>query len=219
MKNFTPKALIFDVDGTLVHNMPVHNQIWLNFLAGLGIQIEANEFQHKTAGKTSPEVVRLMLGNHLTDAEARQYGEQKEILYRSTYQPQAVPGLHAFLAQAHQAGLPMAIASAGGPLNIGLVLDGLGIRPYFQAIVSGEDVQHGKPAPDLFLKAAERLGVDPADCLVFEDAWFGVEAAHRAGMRVILLTTTIDPQTVEEQHGVETAVPNFAALDFAKLSQ
>lgn len=217
MKNVTPKALIFDVDGTLVHNMPLHNQIWLNFLAGLGVLIDADEFHHKTAGKTSPEVIRLMLGNHLSDAEVQHYGEQKEILYRSTYRPQPVPGLHNFLAQAQQTGLPMAIASAGGPLNIALVLDGLKIRPYFQAIVSGADVKNGKPAPDLFLKAADLLGVAPADCLVFEDAWYGVEAARRAGMQAIVITTTIDPQTVKEGNGIKTAVPDFTALDITSL--
>lgn len=212
MKNFSPKALIFDVDGTLVHNMPLHTQIWLTFLAEFGVQISPEKFHQQTAGKTSREVIRLMLGNHLSDAEVQQHGEEKELRYRSTYQPQAVPGLYEFLAQAHQKKLPMAIASAGGPRNIALILDGLQIRNYFQVVVSGEDVKNGKPHPDLFLAAASRLGVDPADCLVFEDAWYGVEAARRAGMRSVLLTTSINPQTIEDWRGIETAVPDFSTL-------
>ena len=212
-----PKALIFDVDGTLVDNMGLHTQIWLDFFVQLGVQVDATTFHHQTAGKTAPEVIRLMLGSHLSEAEVRFYSEQKEALYRSRYHPEAIFGLYDFLAQAQEAGLPMAIASAGGPLNIGLVLDGLQIRHYFQAIVSGEDVKNGKPAPDLFLRAAGLLGVAPAGCLVFEDAWYGVEAAGRAGMATIIITTSIDPLAVTIGNGIKAAVPDFAHLSVAKL--
>lgn len=217
MTNSIPKAFIFDVDGTLVDNMAVHNQMWLDFFAGLGVSMDPQTFHHQTAGKTAPEVIRSMLGNQLSDEEVWGYGEQKEGMYRATYQPQAVLGLEQFLAQAKESGVAMAIASAGGRRNIAFVLDGLNIRSYFQAIVSGEDVQNGKPAPDLFLKAADLLGVRPAECLVFEDAWHGVEAARRAGMAAILLTTSIDPQTIGPESNVIMAVPHFAALNIADL--
>lgn len=217
MKTIIPKAFIFDVDGTLVDNMAVHNRIWLDFFVGLGVAVDPQTFHHQTAGRTAPEVIRLMLGNHLSDAEVWQYGEQKEGIYRATYQPHSVLGLEQFLAQAQAAGVVMAVASAGGRRNIAFVLDSLNIRPYFQAIVSGEDVQNGKPAPDLFLKAADLLGVRPAECLVFEDAWHGVEAARRAGMAAIVLTTSIDPQTIGPESNIMTAVPHFAALSIADL--
>ncbi|MFN9666168.1 MAG: HAD family hydrolase, partial [Bacteroidota bacterium] len=100
-----------------------------------------------------------------------------------------IPGLDSFLQQAYLRQIPMAIGSAALPVNIQYVLDGLQINHYFNAIVSAVDVQVSKPDPETFLSAAAKLGVDPSDCIVFEDAPKGVEAASRAGMKCVVLTT------------------------------
>jgi HAD superfamily hydrolase (TIGR01509 family) len=117
--------------------------------------------------------------------------EQKEAGYREVFRPhlRLIPGLDSFLQQAYLRQIPMAIGSAALPVNIHYVLEGLQISHYFNAIVSAVDVRVSKPDPETFLSAAEKLGVNPADCIVFEDAPKGVEAASRAGMKCVVLTT------------------------------
>ena len=180
-------ALIFDMDGTIVHNMPIHNQAWHDTLAEAGVQIDLDEFNRATTGKKTPEILRMMLGPQLSDSEVAYCGERKESLYRERFAccREPLPGLLHLLEQAHTLGIPMAVASAAPPDNIPFILDDLDLRRHFQAVVGGHDVQHGKPNPEIFLKSARILGVEPANCLVFEDALGGIEAARRAGMDAV----------------------------------
>jgi beta-phosphoglucomutase family hydrolase len=212
-------ALIFDMDGTLVHNMPIHNQAWHDTLAEAGVQIDLDEFNRSTTGKKTAEILRLNLGAQLSDAEVAYWGERKEALYRERFAccREPLPGLLHLLEQAHTLGLPMAVASAAPPDNIPFILDELDLRRHFQAVVGGHDVQHGKPNPEIFLKSARILGVEPARCLVFEDALGGIEAARRAGMEAVMICTTIDAQEVAGQPHVLCAVPDFTHLDLPTL--
>lgn len=212
-------ALIFDMDGTIVHNMPVHNQAWQDTLAEAGVQIDLDEFNRSTTGKKTDEILRLMLGGQLSDARLAYWGERKEALYRQRFasQRQPLPGLLQLLTQALAMHLPMAVATASPPENIGFILDGLELRRYFNAVVGGADVQHGKPNPEIFLKSASILGVEAASCLVFEDALGGIEAARRAGMDAVMICTTIDAQEVAGQPHVLCAVPDFTSLDLPTL--
>lgn len=212
-------ALIFDMDGTIVHNMPTHNQAWHDTLAEAGVQIDLDEFNRATTGKKTPEILRMMLGPQLSDAEVAYWGERKESLYRERFAccREPLPGLLHLLEQAHTLGLPMAVASAAPPDNIPFILDELDLRRHFQAVVGGQDVQHGKPNPEIFLKSARILGVEPARCLVFEDALAGIEAARRAGMDAVMICTTIDAQEVAGQLHVLCAVPDFTELDLLAL--
>jgi beta-phosphoglucomutase family hydrolase len=212
-------ALIFDMDGTLVHNMPIHNQAWHDTLAEAGVQIDMDEFNRATTGKKTPEILRMMLGPQLSDSEMAYWGERKEALYRERFAccREPLPGLLHLLEQAHALGLPMAVASAAPPDNIPFILDELDLRRHFQAVVGGHDVQHGKPEPEIFLKSARILGVEPTSCLVFEDALAGIEAARRAGMDAIMICTTIDAQEVAGQPHVLCAVPDFTELDLPTL--
>ena len=116
---------------------------------------------------------------------------EKEKRYQQAYRPhlQLIDGLDEFLKRAYEAKIPMGIGSAAIPFNIDFVLDQLDIRKYFSAIVSAEDVEISKPHPETFLKAARLLNTSPADCLVFEDAPKGVEAARNAGIPCVVLTT------------------------------
>jgi len=212
-------ALIFDMDGTLVHNMPIHNQAWHDTLAEAGVQIDMDEFNRSTTGKKTAEILRINLGAQLSDAEVAYWGERKEALYRERFAccREPLPGLLHLLEQAHTLGIPMAVASAASPDNIPFILDELDLRRYFQAVVGGHDVQHGKPHPEIFLKSARILGVEPARCLVFEDALGGIEAARRAGMEAVMICTTIDAQEVAGQSHVLRAVPDFTHLDLVTL--
>jgi beta-phosphoglucomutase family hydrolase len=212
-------ALIFDMDGTLVHNMPTHNQAWQDTLAEAGVQINQEEFNRATTGKKTHEILRLMLGSQLSDSELIYWGERKESLYRERYSccREPLAGLLHLLEQATALGLPMAVATASPPANIPFILDELNLRRYFKTVVGGADVQHGKPHPEIFLKSAQALGISPASCLIFEDALGGIEAARRAGMDAIMICTTIDAQEVTGMSHVLCAVPDFTYLDLPTL--
>jgi len=212
-------ALIFDMDGTLIHNMPIHNQAWQDTLAEAGVQIDLNEFNRTTTGKKAAEILRMMLGAQLSDAEVAYWGERKEALYRERFAccREPLPGLLHLLEQATALGLPMAVATASPPTSISFILDELDLRRYFKTVVGGADVQHGKPHPEIFLKSAQALGIEPASCLVFEDALGGIEAARRAGMDAVMICTTIDAQDVARMSHVQYAVPDFTHLDLPTL--
>ena len=212
-------ALIFDMDGTLVHNMPIHNQAWQDTLAEAGVQIDKDEFNRATTGKKTAEILRLMLGAQLSDADLAYWEQRKEALYRERYAccREPLPGLLHLLEQAQSLGLRMAVATAAPPDNIGFILDELDLRRYFDAVVGGQDVKFGKPDPEIFLKSARTLGVEPSACLVFEDALSGIEAARRAGMAAVMICTTIEAAEVAGQPHVLRAVPDFTHLDLAAL--
>ena len=208
-------ALIFDMDGTLVHNMPTHNQAWQDTLAEAGVQIDKDEFNRATTGKTTPEILRVMLGTKVSEPELAYWADRKENLYRKRFADlrAPLPGLLHLLEQAKALELPMAVATASPPDNITFILDNLNLRRYFTAVVGAADVQNGKPDPEIFLKSARALGVEPAECLVFEDALGGIEAARRAGMDAVMICTTIDAQEVAGQSHVLYAVPDFTHID------
>jgi len=214
-------ALIFDMDGTIVDNMSFHNQALLETLveAGARLPSDLNEIYRAIYGKKTDEILGMFLGPGLSAAEVARWGERKDVLYRQYYSAsmEALPGLLSLMEQARAQGVCMAVASAAPPGNINFVLDQLNLRPFFQAVVSGEDVQHSKPQPDIFLKAASNLGVKPEDCLVFEDALSGIEAARRAGMAAVMITTTISAQEVAGQAHVLCSVPDFTYLDLPSL--
>lgn len=213
-----PRAFIFDMDGTLVDNMNFHTQSWLALFDSLGIHLDPDEFR-STAGMTNPEILRHFMRRNLTADEIQELGEKKEIFYRKQYKPHlaAVNGLVAFLEQAKVNGIPMAVATSAGQQNIQFTLEGLKIKGFFNAIVGADEIQNGKPDPEIFLKAAQRLQVSPHDCIVFEDSRFGIEAANRAGMKAVLLTTYHQPADMGTQVDIFMAVSDFSILDIQSL--
>ena len=191
LNNF--KAFIFDLNGTMINDMEYHTKGWLHVVnEELGGNFSYEQVKKEMYGKNS-EVLRRFFGpDRFTEYELNDLSEEKERRYRKEFLPklELLPGLDIFLQKAKDAGIKMAIASAAIPSNIDFVLDGLHIRHYFGAIVSAHDVIESKPHPETFLKAAQLLNITPADCLVFEDAPKGAEAALNAGMKTIVLTTT-----------------------------
>ena len=146
-------------------------------------------------GKNQEVLVRILGPNRFTMEEMDRLSVEKERKYQQEFLPylKLLPGLHDFLENAFQKGIPMAIGTAAIPINIDFVLDNLNIRHYFKAIVSADDVIMSKPNPETFLKAAALLGVNPTDCLVFEDVPKGAETAANAGMNAVIITTTHKP--------------------------
>ncbi len=211
----TKRAFIFDMDGTIVDNMAYHTRSWVTFFQRRGQDIDADEFFRTTAGRQGKEIIRSHMGADLPDDEVAVLNQEKEAVYRELYEPhrKTLAGFDDLVGQAKLHGVALAVATAAPNANITFTLDGLDLRRHFDAVVGAADVPRGKPHPDVFLKAAERVGAAPGDCIVFEDAPLGVEAARRAGMRCVVLTTTLPADAFA---GFDNVIK--VARDFSELS-
>jgi beta-phosphoglucomutase family hydrolase len=216
---FEKRAFIFDMDGTIVDNMAFHTQSWISFFEQRGMPLDAEEFFRTTAGRQGKEIIRAHLGEHLSDDEVLALNLEKESVYRDLYGPhrKTVPGFDALVARAREQGVVLAVATSAPAANIEFTLDGLDLRRHFDVVVGAADVVRGKPEPDGFLLAAERCGVAPSHCVVFEDAPLGVEAARRAGMRCVVLTTTLPAEAFAEFDNVIQIASDFSELDIDAL--
>jgi beta-phosphoglucomutase family hydrolase len=200
--------MIFDMDGVLVDSNPVHRLAWESYNRRFGL--ETTEAMHESMyGKRNDEIVRNFFGE-LPAAEVTLRGAEKEKLYREMIAGRTenflVPGLRNFLEKYY--GTPMAVASNAEPENLSFVLDSSGLRGYFRVILDGHQVINPKPHPEIYLRAAAELGIEPRRCLVFEDSHSGVEAARAAGMKVIGISTTHGYLP-----GTELNVDNFMSGD------
>ncbi|NLR62960.1 HAD family phosphatase [Chitinophaga varians] len=185
------KAFIFDLNGTMINDMEFHLDGWHSMLNKLGANMTREEVRGHMYGKNEELLMRIFGKERFTMQEMLDIAHQKEVLYQEAFRPhlELIAGLPVFLREAAAKGIPMAIGSAANRFNISYVLDNLQLHGFFKAIVSAEDVTTSKPNPEVFLKCATALQAAPADCIVFEDAPKGVEAALNAGMEAIALTT------------------------------
>lgn len=213
------RAFIFDMDGTIVDNMAYHTKAWLAFFAARGQVLDADAFFRATAGRQGHEILSTYLGDEVSESQQVALNAEKEALYRELYGPHlaSVAGFDALIASARQDDVALAVGTAAPNENIAFTLDGLGLRRHFDAIVGANDVWRGKPHPDIFQMAAQRAGALPRDCIVFEDAPLGVEAARRAGMRAVVLTTTLPAEAFAEFDNVIGIVSDFSALTIERL--
>jgi HAD superfamily hydrolase (TIGR01509 family) len=198
-------GLLFDMDGVLVHSMPLHTLAWERYLNGLGIQVE--DLERRMHGKRNSELVNDLIASNLTEEAVFAHGAEKERVFRELMLAEGieqynVAGLPEFLERHKD--LPMAIGSNAEPANIDFVLDQFGLRQYFKVAVNGHQVDRPKPFPDIYLKAAELLGLEPRQCIVFEDSPTGAQAGIAAGMRVVGVETT--PTTFT---GVALSIKDF----------
>lgn len=179
-------AVIFDMDGVLVDSAAPHQESWRQLAARRSVSVDDATFK-KTFGRTSRDIVKILFGEDLGDEQIAKLDEEKEAIYRDLVRGNvpAMQGTVAALKMLRSAQYGLAVATSGPKENVELVLSEAKLGDYFAAVVTGFDVKRGKPAPDCFLLAAERLGVDAHRCVVVEDAPVGVEAAIAAEMRVI----------------------------------
>src|SRR5947209_7269878 len=179
-------GVIWDVDGTLVDTAELHFRAWADLAAELGQSFTRADFA-ATFGRRNPEILRQLFGGRYGDGDIADLGDRKENLYRAAAGRgvELLPGVRSLLQGLHAAGFRQAIGSSAPRANLDLILRLTDTARFFQAVVSMEDTQRGKPDPQVFLVGAERLGVPPARCVVMEDAVAGVRAAHAGRMRCI----------------------------------
>jgi HAD superfamily hydrolase (TIGR01509 family) len=204
---------IFDMDGTLVDSMPTHAKSWEEFTRSHGVDMPIAEVLKRTTGRNGVECIRVLMGDDVPQARALELIAEKESIYRDLFGPhfREVRGVHAFLAAARHRGIRCGVASAGDKHNIAFALGHLKLPHAPDAVVGGDEGLPGKPEPALFLEAAKRMGATASQCIVFEDAPFGIEAARRAGMRAVSICTTHTPAELGGPHVIAQA-PDFLEL-------
>ena len=204
-------AVLFDMDGVVVDNLPYHVDAWLLFCDRHGIPLTREIFYRELNGMNSKDTFEWFYKREMSREEISRLEEEKEIIYREFYGPyrNAAPGLEGFLKEIRQRGIKTALATSAGQGNIDFTLDGIGLRDQFDAIIGGGEVRKGKPNPEIYLRAAELVGVEPKDCWVIEDSLQGIAAGLSAGMRVVGITTS--HSSAELAHTQITS-PDFVGL-------
>lgn len=210
----TPKAYLFDLNGTMIDDMRYHAISWHELLTDLGAKLTHEEVKVQMYGKSTELLERVFGKGHFSAEELERLSLEKAKLYQKALAPhlKLIVGLPEFLEDAKRQRIPMAIGSAAIPFNINFILDNLNIRSYFDAIVSADDVKESKPHPETFLKAAALLGIDPAECIVFEDAPKGVESAQNAGMPCVVLTTMHEKEDFKQYTNIIRYIKDYTDI-------
>lgn len=212
-------GVIFDVDGVLIDSYQAHFDAWVILGRERGFSITEEQFA-TSFGRTSREAIVEIFGlKDYSPEQIAELDEAKEAKYRELLADSfpELPGAGKLIDALFAAGVALGVGSSGPPPNVDLAVDKLQRRDKFRGIVTGRDVSRGKPDPQIFLLAAERIGLAPARCCVIEDAPAGIEAAHRAGMKCIAVTST--GRTAEEQHAAELIVPTLLELTPARIME
>jgi beta-phosphoglucomutase len=214
------KAILFDLNGTMINDMEYHTKAWFDILNNdLQANLSIEEVRKEMYGKNAELLVRVFGDKKFTIDEMDRLSLEKEKRYQKAFFPELklIEGLDRLLALAKAKDIKMAVASAAIPFNINFVLDNLSIRHYFGAIVSANDVTTSKPHPETFLKAAALLGIPPEECIVFEDVPKGVEAAQNAGMKAIVITTMHQKEEFEKYNNIIAFAKDYTAPIFQEI--
>jgi beta-phosphoglucomutase len=205
-------AYVFDLDGTLADTNALHGEGWIEALASHGVHIDLAYYLGKLAGLSSPNTVRHFFGPDANAALIETLSDRKHRHFEMAFakQPRSVRGATALVQAARAAGIKIALATSATPQGAVHTLRAIGLHGAFDAMACTTEVLHGKPAPDVFLLAARKLNVAPADCIVFEDSPHGIAGAHAAGMRVVGLATALSVDELLSLPGVIHAMADFS---------
>ena len=208
---------IFDWDGVVIDSSKHHEESWERLAREVGKPLPPGHFK-QGFGRKNEFIIPNLLRWTSEDAEIRRISLRKEALYREVVAEwglEALPGVRTWLERLREAGVPCAIGSSTHRANIDLSLGLIGLAEFFSGIVTAEDVSHGKPDPEVFVKAAASIGRPPAQCVVFEDAFVGLEAARAGGMKVVGVATT---HPIAELGAADRAVHRLDELQPADLA-
>ena len=212
------KGFLFDLDGTLIDSMPLHARAWQRWRAQHGLPPRESGHFAATAGRSNAEILADLYPER-SEAERLEMAHAKEALYRelAVRELEAIAGAENFLAASTAAGLALAVCTAAPRENIAVAFERFAWAANVGAVTSPADGLRGKPHPDIFEEAARRLGLAPHDCLVFEDAPLGVEAARRAGMKAVVLTTTLPASAFADYPNIVATAADFLDLEPQRL--
>jgi beta-phosphoglucomutase family hydrolase len=212
------KAVIWDMDGVIADTAPYHFRAWQEIFNIRGVKFTEDDFKH-SFGLRNDTIIRNILGEQAAQGEIDAIAREKEETFRRVIgqNTRPLPGVLELIKALKQQGFKMAIASSTPIENIRLITGSLGIDTCFQAIITGQDVTEGKPSPQIFLFAARRLGVEPRNCIVIEDAVAGVAAAKKAGMRCLAVTNTHPRERLAEADLIVDTLRAITVNDLEKL--
>ena len=200
------------MDGVIVDNTAYQARAFQRLFRDLGLTTNARQLLKRLNGMPAADIIQSVLRHPVPAKQLKEYAAQREFLYRTLYwnKRREMPGLSDFLRAARAAGHPVGLGTGSGGPTLSYLLDHLGLRRYFDVVVGEDDVARGKPHPDTFAVVARKLGAAPANCIVFEDAVLGEQAAYRAGMRCVAITSTLPAGAFQ--------APLLACRDFTGLS-
>lgn len=208
-------SVIFDLDGVIINNMQFHRDAFRLFCEKHNLVIEEEKFR-KLFGRTNDAILPELFQTSLSEEEIHSLAEEKEQLYRNIYKVHIKPvaGLIDFLESLKRDGIKCAVGTSAPVENIRFTFENLPIKQYFECIIGPDDITHGKPSPEVYLLAAEKMRVNPRDCFVFEDTFSGIAAGVAAGMKVIGLTTTYPGN---ELKNTVFTIPDFESINSEML--
>ena len=214
------KGLIFDMDGTLIQNMPYHMKAFSTLAERLGYQM-LQPVTNKFYGRHNDEIFLAIAPQWVIDKYGLQYlSDEQEAIYRELYAGKVclTDGLAELLAEAKAKGVKCYVGSAAPRLNIDLIWNGAQLDDKIDGCICGDDVVNFKPHPEIFLKCCEGMGLAPEDCVVFEDAISGIKAGWAAGCKVVALSSTATPEALAAD-GVEHIITDFKGMTLESLEQ
>jgi len=211
------EAVLWDLDGVIADTGPYHFHAWQDVFHERGVNITEEDFKRRF-GQRNDTIIRSTLGEDIAPDELDAIASEKEENYRRRVTPniKPLPGVIELISSLKRHEVKMAIASSAPLENIRLITLSLGIDDCFQAVVFNREVAEGKPDPQVFLLAAQKLGVDPRNCIVIEDAVAGVAAAKRAGMKCVAVTNSHPPKNLKE---ADLIVDTLEAVGISDLVQ
>ena len=218
MSRSKTRAVIWDMDGVIADTAPYHFKAWQEVFQKRGVDFTEDDFRRKF-GQRNDTIIRNTLGEDISQSEIDVIASDKERNFRQRVRQniKSLPGAIKLITSLKEHSFSMALASSAPMENIQLVTRGLGIESSFQAIVSGREVNEGKPSPQGFLLAAQKLGVEPKNCIVIEDAVAGVTAAKRAGMRCLAVANTHPRKSLTEADLIVDTLEEVNINDLKRL--
>jgi beta-phosphoglucomutase len=205
------RAFVFDMDGVLIDSHPAHFAAWSEFLRTLSITVSGRDLAFILEGRTRAEILRHFLGD-LPESEIAEYGRRKDEIFRAMEAAiRPLPGVMSFLVELERFSIPCGIATSASEIRTAATIERLGLGGYFHTVVTAADVIVGKPHPEVYELACERIGVSPEYAVAFDDAPAGVRAARAAGLRCIGVSSNGSRNALLEA-GAEDVIPSFVGL-------
>jgi len=216
-----PAAVVFDMDGVLVDTNPFHIQKWEALLSEHGIAFDPKALPKQVLGPGNDPTLCHFFGQRITADDRRRLSEELEARFRRAFAPHAkpFPGVEKLIAECHEYGVLVALASAAMSKNVIFILDALKLRPFFHVILTGDEITQSKPHPEIYTKTAQKLGLLPADCVALEDSFAGIEAAKRAGMKCVAVASTFSESELRAHAPADLVIQSLEALNLQKLRQ